>query len=71
MNTTNAIFNHHKEDQTMKATILDDGTLDTVVKVEFENGCKIIARYDSEYRYSFDSFTEFLNSVVEEFMHEA
>jgi hypothetical protein len=40
----------------------DDGTLDTVVKF-FRNGTTETHRYDSEYRYSFESDTHFLREV--------
>ena len=43
----------------------DDGTLDTVVKF-FRNGTTETQRYDSDYRYSFDSDTHFLQEVYRE-----
>ena len=46
----------------MKAEIIDDGTLDTVVRY---NGK--VRRYDTEFRHSYDSDEEFLNSVFNEF----
>ena len=41
--------------------ILDDGTLDTVVRLNGE-----IIRFDSEYRFSFASDDDFLNAVWDE-----
>ena len=49
----------------MKAEIVDDGTLDTVVQY---NGK--VRRYDTEVRYSYDSDEEFLNSVFNDFYDE-
>ena len=42
----------------MSAVIVDDGTLDTVVEYD---GRRI--RYDTAYRYSFDSDRAFLNAA--------
>ena len=49
----------------MKAEIVDDGTLDTVVRY---NGK--VRRYDTQIRYSYDSDEEFLNSVFNDFYDE-
>jgi len=46
----------------MQAEIIDDGTLDTVVEYD---GIRI--RYDTAYRYSFDSEKEFLDEVFKDF----
>ena len=46
----------------MSAVIVDDGTLDTVVEYD---GIRI--RYDTAYRYSFDSEKEFLDEVFKDF----
>ena len=46
----------------MSAVIIDDGTMDTVVEYD---GKRI--RYDTSYRYSFDSEEEFLNAAFEDF----
>ena len=46
----------------MKARIVDDGSLDTIVEY---NGTK--RRYSTEYRNSFDSEKEFLDSVFNDF----
>ena len=46
----------------MRAEIIDDGTLDTVVEYD---GIRI--RYDTAYRYSFDSEKEFLDEVFKDF----
>ena len=46
----------------MKARIVDDGSLDTIVEY---NGTK--RRYSTEYRNSFDSDEEFLDSVFNDF----
>ena len=46
----------------MSAVIVDDGTMDTVVEYD---GKRI--RYDTSYRYSFDSEEEFLNAAFEDF----
>ena len=44
-----------------KPTIIDDGTLDTVV---LYNGIEY--RYSSEYRFSFENDEEFLSDILEE-----
>ena len=46
---------------TEKPTIIDDGTLDTVV---LYNGIEY--RYSSEYRFSFKNDEEFLSDILEE-----
>ena len=46
---------------TEKPTIIDDGTLDTVV---LYNGIEY--RYSSEYRFSFENDEEFLSDILEE-----
>jgi len=46
----------------MQAVIVDDGTMDTVVEYD---GMQI--RYDSSYRYSFDSDEEFLDAAFKDF----
>ena len=46
----------------MRAEIIDDGTMDTVVEYD---GKRI--RYDSSFRYSFSSDEEFLNAAFEDF----
>ena len=46
----------------MSAVIVDDGTMDTVVEYD---GRRI--RYDTSYRYSFDSEEEFLNAAFKDF----
>ena len=46
----------------MKARIVDDGSLDTIVEY---NGTR--RRYSTEYRNSFDSEKEFLDSVFNDF----
>ena len=46
----------------MRAEIIDDGTLDTVVEYD---GKRI--RYDTSYRYSFVSEEEFLNAAFKDF----
>ena len=46
----------------MSAVIIDDGTMDTVVEYD---GKQI--RYDSSYRYSFDSDEEFLDEAFKDF----
>ena len=51
---------------TVQAHIIDDGTLDTVVQVITETGETIVQRYSSDYRFSFDADTDFLDQVVEE-----
>jgi hypothetical protein len=38
----------------MNLYIIDDGTLDTVVKIVTKHG-QTIQRYDTEYRFSFDA----------------
>lgn len=38
----------------MQAFIIDDGTMDTVVQI-IAKGATFIQRFDSDYRYSFDS----------------
>ena len=49
----------------MSAEIVDDGTMDTVVEYD---GKRI--RYDTSYRYSFDSEEEFLNAAFEDFYED-
>jgi hypothetical protein len=49
----------------MSAVIIDDGTMDTVVEYD---GKQI--RYDSSYRYSFNSDEEFLNAAFEDFYED-
>ena len=44
-----------------KISIVDDGTLDTVVECDGE-----WFRYDSEYRFSFDNDEAFLDAIREE-----
>ena len=44
-----------------KISIVDDGTLDTVVECDGE-----WFRYDSEYRFSFDNDAAFLDAIREE-----
>ena len=51
---------------TVQAHIVDDGTLDTVVQVITAAGETIMQRYGSDYRFSFDADTDFLDQVVEE-----
>ena len=46
----------------MSAVIIDDGTLDTVVEYD---GIRI--RYDTSYRYSFDSDRAFLDAAFKDF----
>ena len=46
----------------MNAIFVDDGTLDTVVEYD---GRRI--RYDTAYRYSFDSDKEFLDAAFKDF----
>ena len=46
----------------MQAVIVDDGTLDTVVEYD---GIQI--RYDTSYRYSFDSDQAFLDAAFKDF----
>ena len=55
----------------MQALIIDDGTLDTVVQI-IARGTTFIQRFDSDYRYSFDSDPDisteyFLEEVRDEF----
>ena len=49
----------------MRAEIIDDGTMDTVVEYD---GKRI--RYDSSFRYSFSSDEEFLNAAFEDFYED-
>lgn len=55
----------------MQAFIIDDGTMDTVVQI-IATGATFIQRFDSDYRYSFDSDPDistdyFLEEVRDEF----
>lgn len=55
----------------MQAFIIDDGTMDTVVQI-IAKGTTFIQRFDSDYRYSFDSDPDisteyFLEEVRDEF----
>ena len=55
----------------MQAFIIDDGTMDTVVQI-IAQGATFIQRFDSDYRYSFDSDPDisteyFLEEVRDEF----
>ena len=55
----------------MQAFIIDDGTMDTVVQI-IARGTTFIQRFDSDYRYSFDSDPDisteyFLEEVRDEF----
>ena len=55
----------------MQAFIIDDGTMDTVIQIVTKT-TTVIQRFDSDYRYSFDSdpivSTEyFLEEVRDEF----
>jgi len=58
----------------MQAFIIDDGTMDTVVQITAK-GTTWIERYDSDYRYSFDSDPDisteyFLEEVIDNVLDE-
>ena len=74
---THLLCRHNKpaqsltEEQLMQAFIIDDGTMDTVVQI-IAKGATFIQRFDSDYRYSFDSDPDisteyFLEEVRDEF----
>ena len=63
--TEDGSFLEREKGKHMKAEIIDDGTLDTVVRY---NGK--VRRYDTEFRYSHDSDEEFLNSAFNDFYEE-
>lgn len=51
--------------QKVKLTIIDDGTLDTVVHAKFAMQVEYF-RFDSEYRFMYANDDEFLNDVAEQ-----
>ena len=63
--TEDGSFLEREKGKYMKAEIIDDGTLDTLVRY---NGK--VRRYDTEFRHSHDSDEEFLNSAFNDFYDE-
>ena len=56
--------------KTLNISIGDDGTVDTVVCYDGDLG-SFEVRYDSEYRFGFNSDAEFLEEISEEMEDEA